>query len=113
MFGVPDEITDMKRSLEMSERSRFIYWKVVFGHQNGFEWFGYFTGVPRGYRNPSGKYWAYMGLSGEEEAAARRWRMPPKPSPNWTRGGGAAPLFLSPSTPFPFSPSPERKGQSY
>ena len=37
MFGVPDEISDMTRSLGMVERYRFIYWKVIYGHQNGSE----------------------------------------------------------------------------
>ena len=37
LLGVPDEIADMTRSLEMVERSRFIYWKVAFGHRNGSE----------------------------------------------------------------------------
>ena len=33
LFGVPDEITDMTRSLEMVETSRLIYWTAMFGHQ--------------------------------------------------------------------------------
>ena len=55
MLGVPDEITDMTRSLEMVKRYRFIYWKVTFGHRNGSEVFEVFFGVPGGYRNPPGK----------------------------------------------------------
>ena len=34
------------------------------------------TGVPEGYRNPPGKYWALVGLEGRERAAARRWCAP-------------------------------------
>ena len=34
------------------------------------------TGVPEGYRNPPGKYWALVGLEGRERAAARRGRAP-------------------------------------
>ena len=30
LFGVPDEITDMTRSLEMVERERLIYRTMVF-----------------------------------------------------------------------------------
>ena len=52
LFGVPDEITDMMRSLEMVERERLIYWTIVFGHLNGFGTFRIFIRVPRGYRNP-------------------------------------------------------------
>ena len=60
-------------------------------------------GVPGVYRTPPGKYWAYMGLSGERGEPARGGRVPPHGSPNWTRGGGGTP-FPSPS----FSP-PVRK----
>ena len=42
MFGVLDEITDVTRSLEMVKTSRLIYWKAMFGHRKGFEWFGDF-----------------------------------------------------------------------
>ena len=35
LFGVSNEITDMTRSLEMVERQRLIYWKVIYGHRNG------------------------------------------------------------------------------
>ena len=63
------------------------------------------TGVPEGYRNPPGKYWALVGLEGRERAVARRWRAPSQGSPNWTRGGGVAPLSLSLSLSF-LPPSP-------
>ena len=49
MFGVPDETMNMTRSLKMVERSRLIYWMIVFGHRNGFGMFRIFIGVPRGY----------------------------------------------------------------
>ena len=64
MFGVPDKITDMTRSLKMVERSRLICWTKVFGHRKGFEMFQIFIGEPRGYRNPPGKLWALMGHKG-------------------------------------------------
>ena len=59
MFGVPDEITDMTRSLEMVETKRFIYWKVTFGQHNGSGCFR----VPGviGTPPPPGKF---MGLHG-------------------------------------------------
>ena len=43
LFGVPDEIKDMKRSIEMFETERLIYWKAIFGHRKGSEWFGYLS----------------------------------------------------------------------
>ena len=58
-----------------------------------------------GYRNPPPprKLLGLMGLSGEERGLARRWRAPPCPNLNWTRGGGGAPLpsFLLSSSSFP------------
>ena len=33
LFGVPDVITDMMRSLEMGETERLIYWKPLFGYR--------------------------------------------------------------------------------
>ena len=63
MFGVPDEFTDMTRSLEMVERQRLIYLKVMYGHRNGSEEIRGFIGVPGGYRNPPRKL---MGLMGQE-----------------------------------------------
>ena len=57
------------------------------------------TGVPEGYRNPSGELMGHMGLSGEREGWPG-WAARPSPSgPNWTRRGGAAPPFPSPSSP--------------
>ena len=48
LFGVPDEITDMTRSLEMAERLRFIYRTMVFGHQKCFETYREEIGSPEG-----------------------------------------------------------------
>ena len=56
-----------------------IYWKPIFGHRNRSGWNRHFTGVPGGYRNPPGGYWAYMGLEGEEE---RRQEGAARPSPS-------------------------------
>ena len=46
-LGVPDEIRDMTRSLEMVETYRLIYWTMLFRHRINI-------GVPGGYRNPRG-----------------------------------------------------------
>ena len=54
-----------------------------------------YFGVPRGYRNPPGKYWAYMGLSGERGEPARGGARPLQGSPNRTRRRGYGPLSLS------------------
>ena len=89
----------------MVERERLIYWKVIYGHRNGSDKVQGFFEVPGGYRNPPGKLMGLMGHSGGEEAGHGRWRAPPLPNPNWTRGGGATPLFPSPSLVFPLSPS--------
>ena len=53
MFRVPDEITDMTRSLEMVETERLIYWMTMFGHRISSEFrhiseYRGVTGTPRG-----------------------------------------------------------------
>ena len=60
-FGVPDEIGDMTRSLEMVETQRLIYWTMLFGHRMSSERYRIIIGVPEGYRNPLGEL---MGLDG-------------------------------------------------
>ena len=50
MFGVPDEITDMTRSLEMVERYRFIYWMMIFGHRKCSGGTGCISGHQKGFR---------------------------------------------------------------
>ena len=65
LFGVPDEITNMTRSLEVVERQIFIYWTRIVGHQKCSGWFRRKPECRRGYRNPPGKYWALVGLRGE------------------------------------------------
>ena len=61
MFRVPDEITNMTRSLKMVKTLRLIYWKVMFRHQKGFRKVQAFFRVPGGYRNPPGEV---VGLNG-------------------------------------------------
>jgi hypothetical protein len=109
LFGVPDEITDLTRSLEMVERYRLIYWKAIFGHRYGSGVIRVFSGVPRGYRNPPGKCWANMGLR-EREGRSRGWpRAPLLGSPNRTRRRGRRPPSLCLSLSFLFPPVEERK----
>ena len=70
------------------------------------------TGVPEGYRNPPGEVMGHMGLSGERERERAGQGSPRAPSPsgpNWTREGGAAPPFHSPSFLLPSSPTPTRE----
>ena len=64
-----------------------------------------------GYGTPSGKLLGLMGLSGEERGPSRRWRVPPCPNPNWTRGGDDAPLSLSYSSLSLFAISKKEKGE--
>ena len=69
------------------------------------EWFRVIsekTGVPGGYRNPPGKYWALVVLRGERGQQPRRWRPPLMGRPNWTREGGRSPSFPLPLLPSPF-----------
>ena len=45
LFGVPDEITDMMRSLKMVERQTLIYRTIVFGQQKCSGVYQVFIGV--------------------------------------------------------------------
>ena len=73
-----------------------IYWTTIFGHRNGSGGYRIYTGVPGGYRNPPGGYWASWAQLVEEERRPRGSRAPLPPSPNWTRRGGGAPLSFPP-----------------
>ena len=77
----------------------------MFGHRNGFGEFQTYTGVPGGYRNPSGSVMGLLGLSGDEEG---RLGQAARPLPSIRIGpgeGGGAPLpslpLSLPSPPFP------------
>ena len=48
LFGVPDVITDMTRSLEMVETLGLIYWTTIFGHRKCSREVSDKTGVPEG-----------------------------------------------------------------
>ena len=96
-FGVPDEIGDMTRSLEMvrdvkidilddyirtSEKFRVIR---VFLEYRGV------TGIHRE------KYWALLGHTGIEERGRKEGGAHPPSGPNWTRGAAPFSFLLSPS----------------
>ena len=100
LFGVPDEITDMTRSLKMVETKRLVYWKVIFRHRKGSGGHRINTGVPGSYRNPPGGQWAFMGLSGNRGQQGSCGARPPRPKLNWFRSWGPAPSFLLPSSSF-------------
>ena len=69
---------------------------MVFRHRNGFRVVRVFFGIPRGYRNPPGKYWAYMGHRGERGEPARGGTPPPQKGVRIVQGGGGrAPFPLS------------------
>ena len=67
---------DMMKSLGMSEMLRSIYWKAIFGHRKGSEWFGHFFGVPGGYRNPPGEVMGLIGHKKEAHQPTRGWCAP-------------------------------------
>ena len=61
LFGVPDEITDMTRSLKMAERERLIYRTIIFGDRKCFGVYQVFIGVLEGLPEPPGKHMGHMG----------------------------------------------------
>ena len=74
------------------------------------ERFGYLRsteGLPEHPRESNGPTWAIGEREGSPQGVARA---PLMGSPNWTRGGDAAPLSFSFSLSFPLSPSDRRKG---
>ena len=70
MFGVPDEIRDMTRSLEMFKTYISIYWKAIFGYRKGFEWFGYLSEYRRVTGIRRGEVLGLIGPYGKERGAA-------------------------------------------
>ena len=65
LFGVPDEITKMTRSLKMVERERFKYRTIVFGHWKCFGGCRVLIGSPeRSFGHP-GKDMVLMGQERE------------------------------------------------
>jgi hypothetical protein len=65
LFGVPDEITDMTRSLKMVDRKRLIYWMIVFRHRKCSRVIRVFIRVSEGLPEPPeeryGPYGPYEG----------------------------------------------------
>ena len=65
LFGVPDEIKNMMRSLEMVERQRLIYRTMEFRHRSVLGSTGYLSGHRKGFRAPPTKDMGVMGQEGE------------------------------------------------
>ena len=63
LFGIPGEITNITRILEMIKRERFIYRAIVFGHWKCLGVPGTYRVTGRGSGHPPGNY---MGLMGQE-----------------------------------------------
>ena len=78
------------------------------------EWFRGLSNIyrsTRGLPEPPGGYWASWALVAKREGRPRGGTPPPCPSPNWTRGGGGAPLLPSLLLLLPPSPYGNRKGR--
>jgi len=113
LFGVPDEITDITRSLEMVERLRFIYWKIVFGHGKCSGCTGYVLGHQKGVPGtPRQRYEPYWANGGTDQPLVG-WC-----APIWAglsgerkRGGGKEIEGIGFPLPFPspLFPSPLRR----
>jgi hypothetical protein len=71
LFGVPDEITDMTRSLEMVDWQRLIYRMIVFGHRKCSGVIRVFIGVPDGLPEPPGEDMGHMGHRREAHQPTR------------------------------------------
>ena len=77
LFGVPDEITDMTRSLEMVERKRLIYRTMVFGHRKCFGMHRVLIGSLEGVPSTPGKRYGPYGPKGENTPATKGLVLPP------------------------------------
>ena len=83
LFGVPDEITDMTRSLQMVERLRLIYRTIVFGHRKCSRGYQVHIGSSEGVLGTPGKD---MGLMGQEgKRSSQQGLLPPPYGPNQRR----------------------------
>ena len=71
--GVPDEITDMTRSLKMVERKILIYRTMVFGHRKCFGGYQVVIGSPeRSFEHP----WQRYGPNGPKGGQTSPWYTP-------------------------------------
>ena len=93
MFGVPDEITDMMRSLEMVRRKDSYIGRLYSDIGKVPSDSGIFRST-RGVTGIRGNIWALVGFRGKREEDTRAGCAPHGPSPNWTRGRGGTPSFL-------------------
>ena len=75
LFGVPDVITDMTRSLEIVETKIDILDDYI-RTPEVFRVISEKTGVPEGYQNPPGELMGHMGLGGKREGRPGRAARP-------------------------------------
>ena len=87
LFGVPDEITDMTRSVEMVEKERFIYRTMIFGHRKCSGKHRVLIGSPEGVPGTPGKRYGPYEPRGETHQPQRGWCTPHMGWPNWRRKG--------------------------
>ena len=81
LFGVPDEITDMTRSLKMAERKILIYRTMVFGHRKCSGGYQVLIGSPeRSFGHPRQRYGPYGPSEGTHQPT-RGWCAPIEASP--------------------------------
>ena len=73
----------------------------MFGHRNGSEWFGHFSGVLGGYQNPPGEVKGLMGHKKEAHQTTRGWCAPPWAGGRIEIGLGGGPPFLLSYSSFP------------
>ena len=84
MVRVPNEITEMTRSLEMVDRYRFIYRTILFEHRKCFGMHRVLIGSPEGVPGTPGKRY---GPRGETHQPQRGWCAPHMGWPNSSTKG--------------------------
>ena len=116
LFGVPDEITDITRSLGHNEKSRNgreVKIHILEGSIRTSEWF---REVRIFYRSTEGLPEPIGGINGPTWALVERegpQGVPPMAVRIGLGGGGGAPLSLSLSFLFPSGKKGKRGGESY
>ena len=112
------ELCDLMTEVCSESRMRSRTWRGVSKWSRGKDWYigrlhtdtemvpkkiGDFSEYREATGTPGKVNWAYWAIV--ERGRLPHEVAPPKPNPNWTRGGGAAPLSFSlcPLSPFPLS----------